>query len=384
MKKISIALLTALVLVGCAPETRSVPNDPAVQTDWSALTSYKSEERIYTRRYAEYTGTLLPAADYGPLVPYLGDRLGGHDYGGSRYGLMTMKGELVTDPVFAHIWRGGLSWGYHDNTILPYLMLSRGAISHSEEEWPEESRWAMAAPDGSWVTEFKYTMDGELVTWGREASLSCTEEGLFVLDGDALVYLDGADGKERFRLEGLPRDELWSILYTAMWHEGTVYFSYAEGPSQAVDAQTGMWKPITQEKYEAIRQIYQNQEFNPDDFLWGELRFRQTEGDLTIFTADGSALVKGDDLLRYGYLERGYDWVTGESYLRVPTKEGHVFYDQRGKRLALLPARLPGDGTSRVTLAGGCFLIEEQSFAGLREFDGDWIFRYPLPTGEWD
>lgn len=387
MKRWIAVLLAALLLLcaGCTPKmaetpppmpTVAIPDDPVVKTDWSKLAPYEPDEGVYTRRYAGFTDTLLPASDYGPLVPYLGGKIGGLNGDGNRYGLVTLKGEIVTDPVFANVWQGGYSFGYHDNAPLPYYMLSMGAVSATMGEWPDVNVWAMCATDGSWVTEFKYAMDGELVTWGRDISSNCTEDGLFVVDGTVLVYVDGATGTERLRIEDISEDNLWEAMWTSFWREDTAYFSYDYSNGYiAINAATGERTELSREKAEAIRDAGR-QELNPDRFNWGDVLFTQEENGLTVTTADGTVLEV--DQHSSWYRLRGYNAATHKKYAALPSGGNVNFYDETGSHFATLPASWDP------TPIGDLFYVVTGTYSGLRTLNGDWTFRYPLPTGEWD
>lgn len=240
-----------LLLAGCTPQAAETPSASVprpsvsapsetfapgrVKTDWSRLTPYVPEESIYTRRYEGWTDRLIPAPDYGPLVPFLGNVLGGESYYGGRYGLVTLEGEVVVDPVFSHVWRGDGSGGYHNASPLPYVMLELGTSSPSQDGRPEGGGWAMAALDGSWCTEFKYDVDGELVIWGRDINSNATEEGIFVTDASALVYLDGATGRELLRVEDIAQDRLYEALWSARWEGGSAVYQYYDAEAQGTD-----------------------------------------------------------------------------------------------------------------------------------------------------
>lgn len=387
MKKLLAAGISVCLLLcgGCTPkpvETQppapavSVPNDPAVKTDWSQLTPYEGEKPIYTRRYEDFTDTLIPASDYGPLVPFLGDKLGGLNAGG-RSGLVTLEGEIVVDPVFATVWQGGHSFGYHNNPALPYYMLTRGSTSASRDDWGEAALWAMCAIDGSWCTPFKYQMDGELTTWGRDINSNCTEDGLFVLDGGALVYLDGATGDERLRVEDILSDNLWDALFSAFWKDGKAYYQ-AEGFGGdyiAVDAATGTRTELTWKEGEVLR-LAGRDSVNPERLAWGGITFTEDGSGLRAIGPDGTVLPMDSTSDWYEY--RGCNAATGEKYAALPNGEMLDFYNEQGDHFATLPM----DWNPRP--AGGLFYTVTNIYSGLRTADGEWVFRYPLSIGEWD
>lgn len=378
-----------------APEPSSGPN---VATDWSRLAPYAPEQPLYTRRYAEYTDTPVPADDYGSLIPYLGVDRG--DLGG-LYGLVTLKGELVTDPVFTRVWRSGTSGGYHDNSPLPYLMLTQGVSSCSPDEWPGPSLWAMAAPDGSWCTEFKYVMEEELVIWGRDQYSSCSEDGLFVLDGNALVYLDGATGGERVRiaLEG-DQSQAFSALSMAHWVDGKVLYSPemhtppSDHPPEMVDGHelhgflTGGdgWRWY-RDGAELVflrdgEERRLKSEIDPVEVMWGQVLFFPDGEDRGILyrTMDG-VLLSDRPVTEMAYDVKGYDWVTGEKYLCLPTDQGYDFYDGMGGKLSSVTATARSDN---VLLAGGLVQVNTSTASTLYNRLGEVAFRYLLPPNNVD
>lgn len=171
MKKRGMALVLALLLLaGCAPEAEMPPppstsaeTEPCVvYTDWSKLTPYVPEDResLYTRRYESFTDRLIPAGDYGQLLPYRGARLDrrnadewGFSGGQELWGLCNAEGELITDPVFHSVYQAGW-WDYDTDGrgTLPLLIL--GAVREENGEWV--NRYALADDQGRWVTEFRY------------------------------------------------------------------------------------------------------------------------------------------------------------------------------------------------------------------------------------
>ena len=96
-----VLLALALLLSACgapaeAPESAQPQQGVAVH--WDVLTP--EAENIAERRYEEYTDELIPADDYGPLVPYIGGEANGEWEQSWFYGLATRDGEIVTDPVY--------------------------------------------------------------------------------------------------------------------------------------------------------------------------------------------------------------------------------------------------------------------------------------------
>ncbi len=96
------------------------------------------EPTIGTRLFDDYRGELTEG-DYGLLIPYAGRRLTDTEMAetGCLYGLMTMTGAVVVDPVYSSVWASG------------DLLVLGGAVNG-------EQRYALAALDGSWCTDFEY------------------------------------------------------------------------------------------------------------------------------------------------------------------------------------------------------------------------------------
>lgn len=351
MKRTLAAALALLLLCGgCegsaplstpAPGT-DTPGGSAVQTDWSALAPYVPEQPLYTRRYEGFVDTLIPADNYGPLTYYLGDRVGGLEGEGNRYGLMTLEGEIVTDPVFSQVWQGA---DFNGPLLLPYMMIQRAAVSSSEHEWPDQGLWAMCALDGSWCTEFRYALDEELLNWGvGYTRANGDQNGIFALNGSALVYLDGSSGKERFREERSGEEYPWELLYTSHWLDGMVYYM-ADEAYMATDPATGAKIPVSEAEMEALMADRQPEE-PPVEGFWT------------------------------------CDKVTGTRYIYSSKGDVHGLYDEDGGLIAAVTLR--GGWGSWLRLTGGMLQITAPWGSGLQDLDGNWIFRYPLLVGEWD
>ncbi|SBW11437.1 exported hypothetical protein [uncultured Eubacteriales bacterium] len=388
MKKALMLLLTTCLLLGTGSQTRpepsisSVPDDPTVRTDWSQLTPYEPAKPLYTRRYAESTDTLIPADDYGPLIPYLGDvagRLSGDGYSGGRYGLMTLKGEIVTDPVFSDVWRGyPYLWGADP---LPYVMLCKLELPASPEG-ESAARWAMAAPDGSWCTEFNYGVHSEITLWGRNVNYNATEEGIFVVDGDALVYLDAHSGREVVRIAGdWESFETYEALFSAFFYEGKAYYQPGDFSKDyiSVDPATGERASVPRAEIDAIRS---RMEYSPqDDDAWGSVLFESGEKGTRVTTKDGRVLAEAVSN-EYSYWFYGIDEVTGKKYVQLPDEQGYDLYDADENHLASVP--LTGAYNPRISLIGGLVYQEDETGASLCTPDGTLLFRYLLPPNNID
>ena len=220
MRKCLVFALSALLLAGCAsgevpsasssgagspaasspaPSSSSAaPASPQVRVDWSRRES--SQRPIQPdvdggQWFPEYTDRLRPGEDYGPLLPYLGGlaysfqrrEAGGetqeywNDWASSFYGLMTREGKIVVDPVYQYVYPYSYQWRGEDIS-LPVLILSL-----ADPQWRDSGgrRYAAAAEDGSWVTDFEF--------------LQYTNRGdqLFLLRPEGGTLLDSKTGARR-------------------------------------------------------------------------------------------------------------------------------------------------------------------------------------------
>ena len=99
-----------LALAGCGMQTKPELEQETVSpvyTDWSKLTPYEPFQQIYTYHAGYRTDGILEARDdYGALLPYIGKYSTMEQYVIDAlpfYGLVTDKGELVSDPIYARI-----------------------------------------------------------------------------------------------------------------------------------------------------------------------------------------------------------------------------------------------------------------------------------------
>lgn len=224
-----LALGLCLLLAGCGereieatPVVTPAPEPPAavsvspVYTDWSKLEPYEAPEVKYTRRREEHMDRLIPAEDYGAVIPFAGASLtrmeswsGYHD-SYSLYGLVTPEGEVVADPVFtsAHALTGWDSYG--NPTEYPGVWLLGKPISAPGKEEPEE--WfALCAKDGSWCTDFLYDYD-----WERMMAASFDGGLPLPCRGGDIALVDPNSGKELRRVDcsaWLTDTAYWNGIY---------------------------------------------------------------------------------------------------------------------------------------------------------------------------
>ena len=179
--KRSLALaLTAALLCGCAPQAPSTaefspPNAIQVEVDWSKLEEKPAPQPDLDagRWFDTSVDKLILRTDYGPLYSYVGttvtrtgswtDEFGTEHtwtdpFGSPVYGLMTRDGKVVTDPIYQSVYQPLYRFGT-EVTALPVLLLGR-----AEVQWGDEPgngiRYAVAARDGSWCTDFEFWVYG--------------------------------------------------------------------------------------------------------------------------------------------------------------------------------------------------------------------------------
>ena len=212
MKRLLTAALAGLLLLatGCTshpsddeqPSPTAVPSSgPSVHTDWSALTPYEPFRTVGSRQSQEFMDTLSPRPDYGPLVPYVGstasytlswdETASSYDY--DFYGLATLDGKQVTDPVFDSVF---LISSYRDDVgLVSYTPFWKLVKTVETEEGPQQ-RCAVAALDGSWCTGFSYLYNFE------SSGLNACESGFLLADLDReCISVFSAQGEEIFRLD---------------------------------------------------------------------------------------------------------------------------------------------------------------------------------------
>lgn len=220
--RIAPVLALALLLSACGgPEPQQTPEPTptpsGVAVHWDVLTP--RPENIAERRYEGYTDHLIPADDYGDLMPYIGGEAGTDWEQSWFYGLATHDGEIVTDPVYTEV--NALGWfdyrqgkTRHEDVLILRSAVPTDEASYPQDEWTPkfEDRYGLAAIDGSWYTGQIYTM---LVCGSQLGAL------LFDTAGDAVMI--GLDGQEIFRwkagaipVDGLDPDDAFGWIANAV------------------------------------------------------------------------------------------------------------------------------------------------------------------------
>lgn len=223
----ALAAAAAVLLVSCstpAPE----PSGPTVTEHWSVLPAEERLPAVGSRWYPQPVGEFIPSPDYGALVPYIGavyylpSGLPGEPVSDTcpsyLYGLMTLEGQTVLDPVCTEIRSIHYTDAQGQDAFLPVWQLTKG-----DPEDPRSNHGelvALAAQDGSWSTPFQY--------WGATGS----PLGVFAGTREGLSLLDSATGAQTgfWPWEdlgiGQPEQFPWftgDVYSTAQWTEEGFY-----------------------------------------------------------------------------------------------------------------------------------------------------------------
>ena len=157
MKKIiSLSLILALLLCGCntVPPSEESATENATENavQKSDIPEIKKEAKV-SRWYEEFTDTLIPRDDYGELVIFTGGYCHDESNGYSNehlFGLMTLDGKIVVDPVFNSYQTYELDGkNYYNMMIVENELYEGGEYSCTS---------MLVASDGSWCV----TVDGDI------------------------------------------------------------------------------------------------------------------------------------------------------------------------------------------------------------------------------
>ena len=280
---LAAALLLSLSACGVTEAPSPTPSGPAVLTHWDVLET--PAPNIANRRCADCADTLIPADDYGELVPYIGGESEAEFWGsGWFYGLATREGEIVTDPVYTSVEALTDTAATLPGERYGDALLLRTAVElevEPAEEWmPKyDDRYGLAAMDGSWYSGQVFT---DCVCSNPFGAL------FFDLEGDA-VMLSGSDGRELWRweagaipVEGLrPGMVYWDCTY--MLGHYLQFMLWTGGPESEntyIDLSTG-------EVLDSAPEI-----FRPGEDDWDSGRVRYEGGWYTV--ADGVVTISED------------------------------------------------------------------------------------------
>lgn len=358
MRKLLAMLLPLLILAGCAapvgPDTVS-PADAEpetvspVYTDWSKLTSYEPPQPVYTL-HAGYRadGAFEPRGDYGALLPYIGRYSTMERYVIDYlpfFGLVTDKGELVSDPVYTGA-------RFFDGFLLLYRETSGGTLSCT-----------LAAADGRWAHELA---DSHYVTSGCGLLMTAASDGsldLWNTDGEVAAHFDSA-------------------LFTSRLG-GSLNWGGEGGPFiDWVDDKVGygMSYLVNGEYQEEGVRLYL-------DFSSGAVTDVPPQGypaeiDYAAIADDAPELPVVEGSI---YLDPITDQVTGETYFYGYYRDGededgrYALFDGEG-RLLVENCDLTRFEQSVIVRAGLCSTVEDGCFCFRSLAGGAVVFRYPMRT----
>ena len=386
MKKL-IAALLLLTLVGCGmkPETPTMTETPAatetpveteaplvteapleteppspVYTDWSKLTPYEPGKPIFTLHPGYVGADALEARDdYGVLLPYIGAYASKERYMISAlplYGLVTDKGEIVTDPVYSDI-------NFYEDCLVLYRGDPQG-VGGGDTYFHGPFSRTLAAPDGHWVHElpegyFVGNSQGKIVTAGTDGSLE-----IWNSEGEVTARFDGETFNELFG-EGFYWGEEGGPFLD--WTDDKVGYAtcyraageHREEPLRAyLDLAAGTVSDTPPEGY-------------PEEIDYDALSRARSETRPVPPTVDGCRS-----------LSPITDRVTGEVYYSGYNRhlDSHALYDGAGNRL-LENADLTWPFEAAHFLGAGLYaVLEDGCFCFLSLADGTTVFRYPMRT----
>ena len=212
-----LALALALALSACGPAPAASTPEPEpegvkVQAHWDALET--AAPKLADRRYEAYTDTLIPADDYGFLVPYFGDET--HTFGPFPtylYGLATREGEIVTDPVYLSVkgsrWFDSCAGAYMGAQAL-ILQSASPRAPGAEDSSGFEERYGICAADGSWYTGQRFSA---VIT-------QCAAGALCLEDTGGVVMLDYSGAELwRWSAEDIPLRNFEANIYISSYFE---------------------------------------------------------------------------------------------------------------------------------------------------------------------
>lgn len=295
----------------------SIQENPA-PVDWELQESEPVEE-LYTRLFPEPMETLLPSDRYGQLLPYAG-AMALNEWGEQiyKYGLVTREGMLVTDPVYEDVYRP--AWYDYEgekNRAAAFFCLTR-TVGEGDGA---QCRYAMAALDGSWGSDFNW-LHMEVVD----------DQNIWAIDlnGDG-VMLD-EKGNTRWRLSMTGED----------WNADAVCWFGARGI-------------IPSDPYAIID-------------LEGQVTYLDGEEpprDPTVF-CDGLSTAHADgDYDRWGYINTAGEWVIEPRYASVEN-----FHNG----LAIVTEQ--GGGSAIVDTEGNVLLSMDGYLTRMSSAQGDWYLNY--------
>ena len=304
------AMLLAMASSCSAEETPPAASDwhSGIKTDWSQLTPYEPPEDIYSRLSEAPLSELVPSPDYGPLLPYIGERLYCYNEG-SLFGFVTADGAIVTDAVYPLIslWEGGEKPVYR---LIKYPGRDMGS------GWERADTYGVCADDGSWVTACVYrgvicldsviilvrdrkTNDADVIDYSGKPLYTLRDQDyfsqllpellaeFFYSFGDGLVTFPLSDGSTM-----ILDQRTGACVDTGFAYVGP----FSEGLAPATDKRdgTGLYGYVDRSFSVVIAPRYDE----PGDFWGGRAVVRDVSGAYLIIDKTGAALFRSKGLIK--------------------------------------------------------------------------------------
>ena len=187
MKRIILLLTIALfvcALFGCQKNDDSLYFGLDSLPDIGDYTPEKTNERWYEN----YTDTVIPRDDYGPLRPYCGNIVDFNSpfFGSTElylYGLCTESGVIVTDPVYTSVEKCG-DW---------YILRSRELKKNDEDSFSTLYQYSLAKTDGSAYIPLDSNASYASFFFDDMVYLNCYPKNkLYDLEGNLLAEYENA------------------------------------------------------------------------------------------------------------------------------------------------------------------------------------------------
>ena len=164
-----------------APEEIEVRLD--VQVDFGILTPFVPQHTLHTRLNEGAIPKLIPANDYGTLLPYSSAvMLDDGSLEATKFGFVTIDGLIVTDLIYDGIERAEYVHNWYvgnANDMLPaYKLFLLNLDPETPWDFYNNRKMAACALDGSWITGFDY-ID---IVFTRDVILLYRDELTFDID----------------------------------------------------------------------------------------------------------------------------------------------------------------------------------------------------------
>ncbi len=184
-KALCISLVLILLLCGCNTVLNGGESTTeGTTTQTSDMPEIKKEVKV-SRWYEEFTDTLIPRNDYGELVIFTGGyifELGENFAQEQLFGLMTLDGKIVVDPVFNSHYTYELDGKKYYSMIISEHELYEGG--------EYECTSMLVASDGSWCV----TVDGDIDHITPERIFTSKYDKYFkCYDYDGNIVFEGGD-----------------------------------------------------------------------------------------------------------------------------------------------------------------------------------------------